>query len=96
MSRRIQPAEHTAQLHALALQIADSTARADIETHCVGVMVDGTLWYDTRQVEATTHPEDREFVDLALAYLAERGDGAGYRTQRHAVYPHLVRFEAAS
>lgn len=73
--------------------IAGSTARSDIEVYCVPVVVDHLEWYDTQQVMHAMHTSDREFIDLALAYLDLRGDAAGYRTIRHASYAHLVRFE---
>lgn len=79
----------------LALQIADSTARSDIEVYCAPVVVDQREWYDTRQVIHATHPSDRGFIGLALAYLSQRRYLAiGYLPIFHATAPHLVRFEA--
>lgn len=83
-------------LHELALQIADSTARSDIESFAqmMPAEANGEQWYDTAQVLHAIHPEDRDFIDLALAYLDLRGDAAGYRTIRNAASSNLIRFEA--
>ncbi len=52
-----------------AMEIADSCARADIESFCEPAEVPGGRWWN---VEAVT-PEERPMVDQALRYLDARG-----------------------
>lgn len=55
-----------------ALEIADSTARSDIECHCghaVPYQPSERHWYDL----GTADPEDRAHVDQAERYLTSRG-----------------------
>lgn len=95
MNRTQTPVAPQPTVVELALQIADSAARSDIEVYCVMADVDQLEWYDTQQVMYASHPSDRDFVDLALAYLDLRGNAAvEYRMIRRANAPHLVRFEA--
>lgn len=75
-----------------AIEIADSCARADIESFCEWNTAGSTRWYDTS--EAAIHPADahpRKAVAQAVRYLEARGD-----LIRHADKPHLVRFEVAA
>lgn len=60
----------TNRLIALAFQIADSAARADIECLCVAHGEDSrTCWYDLAEV---TDPENKPTVDIAAEYLRLR------------------------
>lgn len=67
----------------LAVEIADSTARADVECYCVPHALKPTAWYDTKKVDA----EDRQCVDEALLYLDLRG-----LIERAPNAPHIVSF----
>lgn len=72
-------------INALAFQLADESARSDIEVYCVEERDQhGASWYDTRKV---IDGFDRRFIDRALQYLDLRG---GMR--RHSKKPHLVTF----
>lgn len=68
----------------LAQQIADSTAKSDIEIYCECVLLDNHQWYDT----VRTPSDDVEWVDQARRYLDLRG-----LLIRHPQHPHLVRWE---
>ena len=70
------------EIAAMAYEIADSCARADIECNCPRKWV---RWYDTSAVDVQ---EDAECVDRALRYLDARG-----LIKHHAEDPTLVNFE---
>lgn len=62
---------------ALAVQIADSAARSDIECYCAMTRIDGVMgqpgfrtWYDTGDVDEVCPRED---ITDALRYLELRG-----------------------
>lgn len=84
----------------LAVEIADSAARADIECECLQVDPgDGSSWYDTAAVPRDAHQKDQAFLRAIIAradrYLTLRGEGAqDYLIIRNPAFPHLVRFEA--
>lgn len=68
----------------LALELADETARSDVEVYCGEYQLSGQRWYDT----TSAPPEDVEWVERALRYLDLRG-----LLIRHTQRPHLVRWE---
>jgi hypothetical protein len=53
-----------------ALEIADSTARADIECNLPYEGEGATIWYDTTRVAS----DDTYIIDQAVAYLEARGN----------------------
>ena len=67
---------------ALAIEIADSCARSDIESNCPWVERDGVRWYDLAYWQ-------NEFVQASARYLSLRG-----KLTRCEGDPHLVRWEA--
>ena len=70
----------------LAKDLADESARSEIEVYCRTERVDGHEWYDT-SAEIVDAQEVRAGVDQALRYLDLRGT-----MQRHPTQPVLVRF----
>jgi len=69
---------------ALALKIADSVSRSDIECYCLMTKNRRIWWYDT----AVAEPEDAEFVAEAVRYLDLRG-----LLVHHEADGKLVRFK---
>jgi hypothetical protein len=72
-----------------AIDIADSSARADVECHCPWTYLKETddassRWYDTARID----PEDAAHLEQALRYLRARG-----RINHHPEQPHLVNFD---
>lgn len=85
-SAATQRAERLGETLRLATQIADESARSDIECRCSRVHMGANTWYDTRCL----HDRDElEIVDVALRYLRLRDSVAVHPTQHY-----LVRFEA--
>ena len=80
---------HTVETVGLAIEIADISARTDIECICVVVVKDRTRFYDI----AKDDEEDRTFIATALRYMALRGDALPYRVLTHPLFPTLYRFE---
>lgn len=74
-----------ARMLADAIEIADSCARADIESFCAHVddVLTG-LWWNTND----TGPEEKEMVAVALRYVEARG-----LIEHHPQRPELVRFK---
>lgn len=68
----------------LAIQIADESARADIECECRCERERPHSWYDTRW---DGDPEFGAMLDRSLRYLRLRG-----RVVTHPTQSHLVRF----
>lgn len=80
------PAGCTVAAMELALGIADRASRVDIECHCHRVLSEGDdAYYDLDS--AKNHPVSDGDVQAAEHYLLERG-----LIERHAAFPHLVRF----
>lgn len=71
----------------IAVEIADSVARSDIEVECLTVELDGERYYDT----SLPDPEDAAWVGRATRYLQLRG-----HLIRHPDMPHLVRWESSN
>ena len=74
------------EIDRLAKDLADESARSEIEVYCRTERVDGHEWYDT-SAEIVDAQEVRAGVDQALRYLDLRGT-----MQRHPTQPVLVRF----
>lgn len=75
----------------MALEIADETARADIE--CIGqrFSLASVEWYDLSVIDR--NGDDRIFVERALRYMHLRGENLPYRVICHPGFPYLRRFE---
>lgn len=70
-----------------ALEIADSCARADIESMAIHVCSEaGRRWYDSARVYPN-EPESITVVGMAIRYLDARGLLIRYRGE-----PHIVSF----
>lgn len=89
--RNCGPVLRREELHMLAdaMEIADSCARADIESSCTA-RGDGddyrNWWWDTSSADA----EDEEMIALSLRYLEARG-----LIERNPTDAPLVRFKVA-
>ena len=75
----------------MALEIADESARADIE--CIGqaFTLADVAWYDL--CPAAVQGDERHYVERALRYMHLRGDDLPFRVICHPEYPYLRRFE---
>lgn len=80
--------EHAALM---ALEIADETARADIE--CIGraFTLADVAWYDLSP--AAVQGDELTYVVRALRYMQLRGTNLPFRVICHPEYVHLRRFE---
>ena len=83
-----QRAERLGETLRLATQIADDSARADVESSCDFERMGQHTWYDPSRVARTSGPEVAAMVAKAIDYLRLRG-----RIVSHPTQPHLVRFE---
>ena len=80
---------------ALAVEIADSAARSDVEIYCAHVRTDGEPggktyrhWYDTQQLDdIVIEPVPKAGIDQAVRYLDMRG-----LLMRDSDEPHVVSF----
>lgn len=70
-----------------ALEIADSSARSDIECFCLRVDEDDTHWYSLRSAT----DDDRQWTEIGARYLDARG-----LLVKHPTREGLVRFQEAS
>jgi hypothetical protein len=74
----------------LAVEIADDSARAAIETCCARVSSSGREWYEMESADAL----QVDMVAQAFRYLQLRGpDAHGYRIIHNPAFPSLIRFE---
>lgn len=83
------------RLTGLAMQIADETARSDVEIYA-GVVIDAddVRWYDLkRPADAEDPPEDLAKANRAIAYINARGPIFPWALVTHGTYRHQVRFE---
>lgn len=80
------------ELDQMARQMADRTARSDIEAYVKWVKVDGLFFGDTTQADDPRDPDAMLYVQLAMKYIELRGNAWEWHMQRHADMPHLVRF----
>lgn len=89
-ARRTEGATHDTQLVALALRMADESARADIESTCLRVASGAHTWYDLDSAVE----DEAWYVERALQYIDLRGeDLTGFRLVRSQAFRNLVRFE---
>ncbi|PJL35502.1 hypothetical protein [Stenotrophomonas maltophilia] len=80
---------------ALAVEIADRAARADVEIHAPAVELDGLRFFDAncgnaKDGDATAA---RYAVRQAVRYIEARGDALPWRLKRHISQPALLHFE---
>lgn len=68
---------------AAAVEIADQSARCDIESYCAWETEGDTRWYDLSKVSY----DDAEFITVAERYLESRG-----QILRNPARSSLVRF----
>ncbi len=75
----------------MAFEIADETARADVE--CIGraFTLADVAWYDLSP--AAVQGDERTYVERALRYMHLRGENLPFRVICHPEYPYLRRFE---
>lgn len=78
------------QLLELARDIADRTARCDIELFAKDAWIDGVQYYDASA--ARCFDVDVAVVREAVEYLELRGDVFSWLIQRHPDQPHLICF----
>ena len=76
-------------LRVLAFEIADSAARADVESYGTLTVLNDHLWYEL----STLMAEERKFIENALRYMHLRGVELPYRVICHPEYPYVRRFE---
>lgn len=82
----------------LALELADSAARSDIECEAPLAKSLGQDWYDLSGPAARFTVDDAETCAYLLAraarYFELRPETPAFRVVRHPAFPNLVRFEA--
>ncbi|WP_368565526.1 hypothetical protein [Pseudoxanthomonas sp. UTMC 1351] len=84
---------HSMRTLNLALTIADSAVRSDVEMYCRTTYVDGgSPACDTGRPAEGGQMEDLVIVTRALEYIALRGDVFPWRLDRLAENPQIVRF----
>lgn len=83
-----QHAERLGETLRLATEIADESARSDVECRCAFDRIGQHTWYDTESTEVLHGPDEADIVATALRYLRLRGHVVTHPTQ-----PNLVRFE---
>lgn len=72
------------RLQELMQELADTSARADIESYCVWRMKDRKRWFDTSGLD----PEEQEFVNKAVEYMELRG-----KLERNGMRNEFVRIK---
>ncbi len=78
---------------ALAIQIADDTARADIEIYAQWHLDGDQRYFDTTRAASKEDPAgDMERITRALEYIRVRGDVFPWLMKRHIAAPSLVQF----
>jgi hypothetical protein len=79
------------QLIGMALEIACSAARTDVELDCAEYADGFGTWWNTQQTaymgDSENEQECRELLNRSVAFLDAYG-----RLQRHPTLPHCVRF----
>ncbi|MBH1551011.1 hypothetical protein I5U02_13745 [Stenotrophomonas maltophilia] len=80
---------------ALAVEIADRAARADVEIHALAVELDGLRFFDATcgNVQGEDATAARYAVRQAVRYIEARGDALPWRLKRHISQPALLHFE---
>lgn len=90
--RYLTPEQHAERLTErlqLALEIADETARSDIESLCVSHTDEGHLWWYARAPVNELDPWTGKAIERAVRYL-----DMGEQIVHHATVPVLVRFKS--
>ncbi len=78
---------------ALAIQIADDSARADIEVYAQWHLDGDQRYFDTTRAASNEDPAgDMERITRALEYIRVRGDVFPWLMKRHIAAPSLVQF----
>ena len=80
-------AERLGETLRLATQIADESARADVEINCTFQQMGNHTWYDTASPATLLGADAADMVATALRYLRLRD-----RVVTHPTQSHLVRF----
>ncbi len=80
---------------ALAVEIADRAARADVEIHAPAVELDGLRFFDATcgNVQGEDATAARYAIRQAVRYIEARGDALPSRMKRHISQPGLLHFE---
>lgn len=78
--------------NALAIAIADGTARSDIELFAGSTTVEGVEYHNTAMTAPGCGPDELEAVQRAVQYIDQRGDVFPWYMQRHIGASQLVRF----
>lgn len=77
----------------LAIQIADDTARSDIEIYAKTYEDDGLKYFDVTRLSSDDAPiGDMGRINRALEYIRVRGDVFPWLMKRHIAAPYLVQF----
>ncbi|HIE0523916.1 TPA: hypothetical protein ACXJLS_000509 [Stenotrophomonas maltophilia] len=80
---------------ALAVEIADRAARADVEIHATAVKLDGLRFFDATcgNIQGEDATAARYAIRQAVRYIEARGDALPWRLKRHISQPALLHFE---
>ncbi len=80
---------------ALAVEIADRAARADVEIHAPAVKLDGLRFFDTTcgNIQGEDATAARYAIRQAVRYIEARGDALPWRLKRHISQSALLHFE---
>ncbi|HIE4485208.1 TPA: hypothetical protein ACXM52_000331 [Stenotrophomonas maltophilia] len=80
---------------ALAVEIADRAARADVEIHAPAVKLDGLRFFDVTcgNIQGEDATAARYAIRQAVRYIEARGDALPWRLKRHISQPALLHFE---
>ncbi len=80
---------------ALAVEIADRAARADVEIHAPAVKLDGLRFFDATcgNIQGEDATAARYAIRQAVRYIEARGDALPWRLKRHISQPALLHFE---
>lgn len=78
---------------ALAIQIADDQARAEVEIYAAERELEGVKYFD---INSASSPDDADGdiakVRRVLEYIRVRGDVFPWQLKRHISHPGLVQF----
>ncbi|HHA2767544.1 TPA: hypothetical protein ACOECM_001522 [Stenotrophomonas maltophilia] len=80
---------------ALAVEIADRAARADVEIYAPAVELDELRFFDATcgNVQGEDATAARYAIRQAVRYIEARGDALPWRLKRHISQPGLLHFE---
>lgn len=79
-------------INALAVAIADTAVRSDVEIYAAPCSAEDLQFYNTAMTAPGCGPDELAAVQRALDYIEKRGDVFPWYMQRHISAPHLVRF----